>query len=101
MEKIKDSQMEDISGGQGNSHSLEQVLNENRRKRIAMRRQKREPHDEEWRKRIRELAIKQSQIKSDPNFCSICVCGTCPGCGAIVGYVGDVCEECKKEVGIQ
>ena len=49
-------------------------------------------HNENWKKKVREAAE-----KFDLQTAHFCVCGSCPGCGKMVGTAGDVCVTCRQE----
>ena len=80
IKKIQDEEMSGVAGG------MELPINNNRF--IDTN------HNEDWKKKIREVAE-----KFDSQMAHCCVCGACPGCGKMVGTAGDVCYECRKEAG--
>lgn len=80
IKKIQDEEMNGVAGGMDLPINNNKIINTN--------------HDEDWKKKVREAAE-----KFDSQLFHCCVCGSCPGCGKMVGTAGNVCATCRQEAG--
>jgi bacteriocin-like protein len=84
LKELNENDLQEVSGGVGDTNFpavLEKLKGAN-------------THDDAWKKRIAAAA---SAFDSKKFHC--CATGCCPGCGAMVGRMGNVCQKCRAEVG--